>query len=634
MRSMDSKADEMTKPLLVFDGDCSFCRRWITRWRDITADRVNYAPFQEVADQFPSIPREEFASAAWLIDPDRSAHRGARAVFGALAVAPGHAWPLWFYRRVPGVRAMTESVYRFVAGHRPLFSALTTLLWGPTVTRPTFTFTRWLFLRMLGVVYFIAFSSLAVQVAGLIGQAGILPAGEFLDRVRQRLGTAAYWQVPTLAWIDASDTTLQWMCWGGAAASLLLILNVAPGQLLLLLWVLYLSLYHVGQTFLSFQWDILLLETGFLAIFFAPWNLRPRLSSESRPSRTMRCLLVWLLFRLMFSSGVVKLVDDDPVGREWHHLTALAYHYETQCIPNAISWYAHHLPEWCHKVCVVIMFIIEIGVPFLFFFPRRPRILACILQVLLQTTIILTGNYNFFNLLTITLCLVLLDDAFLSRVAPASLKRRFGTPSSRRPMPLIQRLVIPPLAVCIMAVSAIWIHEVFIPYENLLPVEQRILRNVRPYAVVNTYGLFRHMTTRRPEIIVEGSVDGRIWKSYEFKYKPGDLRRRPPFVAPHQPRLDWQMWFAALADYRNPRNGWFIQFSRRLLEGSPDVLALLAHNPFPDRPPRYLRATLYDYHFTNWGEAFRTENWWAREQIGQYLPTITRQSFADQTDRR
>jgi predicted DCC family thiol-disulfide oxidoreductase YuxK len=612
---------------LIFDGDCSFCRRWIGRWRELTGDRVDYAPYQEVAEQYPDVAREEFARAAWLVESDGKKHRAARAVFGALAAAPGHSWPLWLYRHLPGARVVSETFYRFVAGHRSLMSMLTTMFWGASVARPTYSLTRWLILRLLGFVYLIAFVSLGVQIRGLVGGDGILPAGDYLAQVHARLGSDAYRQVPTLFWLGSSDVLLQWICWGGAAVAVLAILNIAPAQAFLGLWALYLSFYHVGQTFLSFQWDILLLEIGFLAIFLAPWKLWPRMSSEPAPSRMVRFLVVWLLFRLLFTSGVVKLIDDNPVGREWHELTALNYHYETQCIPTPVAWFAHHLPEWFQSTSVLVMFIIEIGVPFLLFLPRRMRVIACTVQIAFQLLIMLTGNYNFFNLLTIVLCLAVLDDAVLARVLPRRWASRATAVHSRPRMPFVQRMVIPPLAVFVFTVSAIWLRVTFVGHGKLAGTEQRILQAVRPFAVVSTYGLFRHMTTQRPEIIVEGSDDGRTWKSYEFKYKPGDLSRRPPFVAPHQPRLDWQMWFAALGNLKNPRNAWFVRFSIRLLEGSPEVLALLEHNPFAEKPPRFLRAQLYDYRFTTREERKESGNWWKREFIGAYMPPVTLQSF-------
>ena len=398
---------------MIYEGDCGFCRGWIRRWQLATGDRVEYAPFQEAAERFPHIPREQFARAVHLIEPNGDVLTGARAVFRSLAFGARKRWPLWLYEHMPGVAPVTETAYRFVADHRRLMSAITRLLWGLDTGPPSYVLTRWLFIRLLAVIYLIAFVSLGVQILGLVGSHGILPAGDYLERLHARFGNDAYWRFPTLAWLDSSDRFLQLLCWGGAGVSVLVILRIAPGPLLFLLWVIYMSLYRVGQTFLSFQWDLLLLEAGFLGILFASWKPWPRLSTDSRPSPLVRWMIVWLLFRLMFSSGVVKLLDESDTNPTWANLTALDYHYETQCIPNAGAWYAHHLPDWFQKFSVLSMFAIEIGAPFLFFLPRRPRIFSCFLQVFFQIMIMATGNYNFFNLLTIVLCLSLLDDTFL-----------------------------------------------------------------------------------------------------------------------------------------------------------------------------------------------------------------------------
>ncbi|MCH8966978.1 MAG: lipase maturation factor family protein [Planctomycetes bacterium] len=398
-------------------------------------------------------------------------------------------------------------------------------------------------------------------------------------------------------------------------------------MLLLVAWVFYLSLYKVGQTFLSFQWDLLLLETGLLAIFFAPWKLLPRLSTEPPPPRVVLWLIRWLVFRLMFCSGVVKLLDENPANPTWYQLTALTYHYETQCIPNAIAWYAHQLPLWFQKFSVVCMFIIEIGVPFLIFLARRPRALAFFALLFLQLLIILTGNYNFFNLLTIAMCFMLLDDACLERWFPRRMVENGAPRRDRLGIGRLQRLSIGVLAIVVLSVSGIWMVETFVGFRELPPAGQEVLRYSMRFGSINNYGLFRSMTTKRPEIIVEGSNDRRTWLAYEFKWKPGDLSRRPGFVAPHQPRLDWQMWFAALGDFHYARNRWFAAFEKRLLEGKPEVLALLDTNPFADGPPRWVRAVLYDYHFTDADTRREQGTWWTRARLRAYGPVLSLDSF-------
>jgi hypothetical protein len=320
------------------------------------------------------------------------------------------------------------------------------------------------------------------------------------------------------------------------------------------------------------------------------------------------------LFRLTFSSGAVKLLSGDPT---WRNLTALNYHYETQPLPVWASWYVHQLPQWFQKLSVVGMFGLELFAPFLIFAPRRLRFIGCALLLFLQNLILGTGNYTFFNWLAIALCLTLLDDRYFANFWP--FKKAI---SQIKPAKLAwPRWVILPLVAVILMLSTVVMAST-LRVNSVLPAPvAAIYRLLSPFQLVNGYGLFAVMTTSRPEIIVEGSDDGLDWKTYEFKYKPGDLTLKPRFVAPFQPRLDWQMWFAALSSYRN--NPWFVSFSARLLQGSPEVLRLLKTNPFPGKPPRFIQAVVYDYHFTNSEERKSTGAWWKREYRGVYLPAIS-----------
>jgi hypothetical protein len=484
---------------------------------------------------------------------------------------------------------------------------------------------RWVFLRSLGLIYLIAFVSLWTQIIGLVGSRGITPAKAAMTMIHrqveaQRIGLDRYHLVPTLCWISSSDACLKLQCAAGTALAVLLIIGIAPAPCLFLLWLIYLSLSTVCVEFLSFQWDILLLQTGFLAIFLAPLQLRPRLFREAPPSRLVLWLLRWLLFQLMFESGCVKLVSGDPA---WRHFTALSFHYETQPLPTWIAWYAHQLPAGFQKASTLIMFGIELVVPFLIFAPRRLRRFACGALVLLQVLIMLTGNYCFFNLLTIALCLLLLDDAALRRFLPG--KPRCLPSLNPQPSTLNPRRWPPQITVPLACVSiAIGLMHLGSLSRQMLPWPRPFLAAyvwLGPFRTFNSYGLFAVMTTTRPEIIIEGSNNGVDWLPYEFKYKPGDVKRRPRFVEPHQPRLDWQMWFAALSDYR--RNPWLVNFCVRLLQGSPSVLALLERDPFPKAPPRYIRAVVYDYHFTDFATRRKTGAWWRRQKAGDYLPPMS-----------
>ena len=468
-----------------------------------------------------------------------------------------------------------------------------------------------LFLRALGLIFLAAFLSFRVQADGLIGRLGIAPSGELLAQARGELGPAAYRILPTLCWLHPGDAAVHVLCAAGCLGAILLTFDVAPAACLLLLWACYLSLATVAQPFLDFQWDGLLLETALLALFLAPWRLGRRTPAGPAP-RSGVLLLRWLLFRLLFCSGVVKLASGDPA---WRSLTALTRHYETQPLPTPIGWWAHQLPAAVQRLSAGAMFAMELVVPFFLFAPRRLRQAAAAAIAIFQAAIALTGNYAFFNVLTMALCLLVFDDRALAWLRP----RRALQPAARpRPAPL--RMIRPVLASLAFALSLVPTIAVLRP-RKWPGAAVAAYGAVEPLRSFNTYGLFAVMTMNRPEILVEGSLDGSTWLPYEFRWKPGDPRRAPGFVAPHQPRLDWQMWFAALGDVRD--NPWFVSFLRRLLEGSPPVLRLLASNPFPESPPRYVRATLYEYRFTDWPTRRRTGAWWRRERIGPYGPVLT-----------
>jgi predicted DCC family thiol-disulfide oxidoreductase YuxK len=610
-----------SRPLLVFDGDCGFCRRWIERWRHATGDRVEYAPYQDVAGGLPEIPPERFRESVQLLEPDGRVSEGAEAVFRALAAAPGKRWPLRIYESLPGAAPAAEAFYRLVASHRVLFSRLTRWLWGPDPTPSSYLLSRWIFLRLLGAVYLVAFVSLGVQLPGLAGSEGILPAKDLLDAAGRSLGAERYYALPTLAWLSAGDGFLQALWIGGAGLSTLLVAGISPGPILAILWLLYLSLAAVCRDFLQFQWDVLLLETGALAVLFAPARFLPSLAREARVSGGALFLLRWLLFKLMFSSGVVKLSSGDPT---WWGLTALEVHYETQPLPTWVGWYAHQLPAGIQRLSTGLMFATELGLPFLIFLPRRPRVLAFFGLAGLQAGIALTGNYGFFNLLAVALCVLLLDDAFLRRFLPRRLGEAARAARDRR-APRARMTAVAVLALIVMPVS---LNQTMLAFRTRGPWPEwmgRWMASLAPLRSVNGYGLFARMTTTRPEIVIEGSQDGQTWRAYGFRWKPGDPARRPEFVAPHMPRLDWQMWFAALGECRGPRNVWFRNFTVRLLQGKPEVTGLLQTNPFPDAPPRYIRSTRYVYRFTDLATRRREGTWWRRDLVGPFCGVMALQ---------
>ena len=604
------------RPLAIFDGDCGFCRLWIGRWKSLTGQKVDYAPSQEVGARFPEISAETFRRAMVLVRPDGSVLVGAAAVFGALAEAGRGGLLLRAYRRVPGFAAVANAAYRAIAAHRDAAMFVTRLLWGRSVERPTYRLAAAAFLRLLGLCYVAAFVSLWVQVDGLVGSNGIIPIARFLDWARTQTGAERYWILPTLCWFSSSDAMLHFLCAAGTLSGGLLVFGLAPAASAAAAWLFYLSLSVAGQVFLEFQWDFLLLETGLLAIFLAP-PARLRLKSGVAPSGASLFLLRWLLFRLMFSSGWVKLASGDPT---WRSLTALRHHYETQPLPPWTAWYLHRMPPSFQTVSTVFMFGVELVVPFLFFAPRRLRLLACGLTVFLQMVIAATGNYAFFNLLTIALAVLLIDDQSLSQ----RMRERLRVPEAGGRGRSWPRAILAPVAALLFVVSSVHFASTLFRFSSLpWPLEPAV-RWISPLRSTNGYGLFAVMTTSRPEIVVEGSDDGQTWRPYEFRWKPGDPMRRPRFVAPHQPRLDWQMWFAALGGYEE--NPWLVAFLQKLLEGSPQVIGLLARDPFAGHPPRYIRALLYDYRFTDAAARRQTGAWWQRELKGLYAPVLERPS--------
>lgn len=601
-------------PLLIWDGDCSFCRAWVGYWQRWTGERVSYAPYQQVAERFPEVPAAEFAATVKLAMPDGRMHSGAHAVFVMLAFVPGKGHWLWGYEHVPGFALVSEATYRVIAAHRALAYKATKLLWGIPIEPDTQTAVTQLFLRILGLVYLIAFASFGVQAAGLIGAEGIQPVAETIRRLGEAYGSIRYWLFPTIFWLDASNAAITATWVFGCTFSVLLALGIAKRISAILVTVLYLSLTTAGVMFMNFQWDALLLEAGFLAIF-------------AGRSRAVVWLYRWLLFRLMFMSGMVKLLSGD---RAWRDLTALTYHYQTQPLPTLLAWYVHQSPVWFQKASAMGMFVVELLVPFLIFTPRRVRLLAATLITALEVLIFLTGNYAFFNILTTALCLFLLDDARLVRVLPS----KFIKGASRdlaRPARLasLRKAAITGVTSVVLVASALEMAARFgFTWEPGL----RLVELIAPLRMVNGYGLFAVMTTSRPEIIIEGSNDGVTWHEYQFRYKPGDLKRRPTWVEPHQPRLDWQMWFAALGNYR--QNPWTISLMLRLLQGSLAVLRLLDGNPFANAPPRYVRAQVYEYRFTTWNEHRQTGAWWRRQLLGPYLPEISLENFMPELPRQ
>jgi predicted DCC family thiol-disulfide oxidoreductase YuxK len=591
---------------LVFDGNCDICRYWVTYWQGLTNERVVFRSYQEAAADFPTISPEAFREAIQLIEPDGRVYSGAGATYRLLRQAPGRALGWWCYTHLPGFAALSESAYAYLSRRRGLLSRITSLLWGPALQAESYTLVSWIFLRLFGAIYVAAFASLGVQILGLSGHAGIAPLHDYLALARQALGNSAYRYLPTLFWLNASDAALVGGTVVGAVLALLVVVDRCTRPALIGLFALYLSYVYAGQGFMSFQWDTLLLEAGFLAIFL------------TGGSRVVVWLYRWLIFRYVFLAGVVKLLSGDPT---WHNLTALEYHFWTQPLPTPLAWYAAQLPAWLLSAGTAATLAIELGSVFLIFLPRRVRAAAAWCVLSLQSLIVLTGNYNFFNLLTMLLCVFLFDDAALRCLVPGWLKPRAYV---RAPLPGRTATVIATaLAIIVLPIGLNRIWQTFTHSD--LPALAAVTQAAAPFFIVNPYGLFAVMTVARPEIVIEGSADGESWREYVFRYKPGPLFRPALWNIPHQPRLDWQMWFAALGSMRD--NPWIENLMLRLLEGSPAVLGLFDSNPFADGPPKYIRAQLYDYRFADRRTHAATGQWWIRRLEGLYFPQVSLADF-------
>jgi lipase maturation factor 1 len=451
----------------------------------------------------------------------------------------------------------------------------------------------WIFLRLFGVVSVIAFLSLLAQLRGLFFSTGILPIAEYMEEVRRR--GVRWTRVPSLFWLGTSDRAIGGVAVLGAVASAAVTLDVVTVPALGVVWVCYLSFTTTGRDFLAFQWDVMLVEVTLVALLLAVQS----------PPHPIALLLAWFFaFRFMFSSGIAKLLSGD---RTWRELTALAYHYETQPLPTRTAWHAQRLGSGVHRATTLAVLVIEIAVPFLLFGPEPVRLAAVVALVVLQVGIVATGNYGFFNLLAVVILVPFVPDRIWSGVAGEA-----GAASVARPE--VVRWVVGALALVLLLLNLARLAELVSRRQRL----RRLLRAFAPWRIANRYGLFAVMTKTRPEIIVEGSADGESWRAYEFRWKPGDPTRAPGWNAPHQPRLDWQMWFAALGDrWSNP---WFSAFLQRLLEGSMPVRRLLAYDPFPDEPPRYIRARLTMYAYTDRRTRGETGRWWDVVDAGIYTP--------------
>jgi hypothetical protein len=460
--------------------------------------------------------------------------------------------------------------------------------------------TRLVFQRALGLVYLIGFLCALNQFRPLLGEHGLLPMAAFVRQVSFR-------ETPSLFFFAPKDWAFTTAAWIGIALSCLVVAGIADRYSSWLnavvwgaMWVLYLSFVNVGQTFYAFGWESIMLEAGFLAMLLG--------ARSTAPSIIVNYLFRWLEFRVMFGAGLIKIRGDEC----WRNYTCLDYHYETQPMPNPLSWYFYTAPEWTHKAGVAFNHLSELLIPFLYLMPQPAASIGAGITIVFQGMIFLSGNLSWLNFMTIILAIPAIDGRYLAMLLPVR------EPALAPPSLALRAFVIGTAAlIALLSVD---------PVRNMISPDQVMNRSFNSLHLVDTYGAFGSVTKQRFEVVVEGTDDAAItsatrWKEYEFKGKPNDPTRMPPQVAPYHLRLDWLMWFAAMSSYQN--HPWFVNFMAKLLQNDRDVLSLLKSNPFEGHAPKYVRAELYEYHFAN-PETRRTRGvWWVRTLAGRYFPAVS-----------
>lgn len=480
--------------------------------------------------------------------------------------------------------------------------------------RPSYWLTRFVILRLLGVVYAVAFLVVINEIIPLVGNDGLLPVNIFLQRVGDALGStwAGFRRLPSLFWFIHSDTALLTYAWIGFVLSCVVVAGYANAPLLAILWFLYMSFVHIGQEWYGFGWEIQLTETGFLAIFLCPLvEMRP--FPKRAPPFPVISLFRWLIFRIMLGSGLIKIRGDEI----WRKGTALYYHFETQPIPGPLSRLFHFLPHSILKIGVWFNFLAELVAPWFVFWPRIARHIAGSVIVLLQIILILSGNLSFLNWLTIIPALACFDDGFWSKILPHSLVRKAESAA-------LNAIPYRPMTITAWVITVIIAFLSIKPVANMLSPRQIMNTSFDPLELVNTYGAFGTVGQERLNVVFEGTMDedssdNANWKPYIYKGLPVALDKRPPQIAPYQLHLDWQMWFAAMST--PDEYPWTLHLTWKLLHNDPNAVNFFAGNPFPGDPPRYIRAVLYRYRFAPPGNPEGL--WWNRDRVGMWLPAMS-----------
>lgn len=638
--------------MLVFDGNCGFCRYWINLVKEICPG-VNFQAYQDIApssqSSYEGYRREDFARSIKLFEPENGySSEAAEAAFRLLAhsdlsklkalqaksFAAVIEFLLFAYYKITFFKFISEKIYALVANNRKFFSRLS--------RKSDYSISLDLIPKLICFTYFLSFSSLITQVIGLFGRTGItvFPFKKtwiysFLSQIDSLFSTDF-----AALLLQEHNSSLIAICVSGIILGLIGSFGFAMSFCLAALFLLYMPLVSFGEPFMSFQWDILLLESSFLVLGIEFFKKRGFLIA----SKVFHFLLKLLLFKLIFLSAMVKIAG----GGSWLDLTALNYHYYTQPIPNPVSYFIHQMPQIFDKLCCFLMFVIELVFPFFIFLEgdiksdkklakisAMLRYTAALSFIALMFVVIVTGNYCFFNLLCIFLSLSLLDNNFwriiLSKVQQKKASQSCELSYNQAKPKLLTLLITPVifwLCLNFVAIDALFIARPFAQlnksFAKVYGVPSFLKENFNFFyknRMISSYGLFARMTTSRKEIILQGSYDKKTWKDYEFKFKPGNPRRMPPQVAPHQPRLDWQMWFAALGNYK--QNPWLINFAARLLQNQQSAIDLLETNPFPDKAPKYIRAVSKDYKFTTLKSLMRHGKYWREGEPKPYFPELS-----------
>jgi len=485
-------------------------------------------------------------------------------------------------------------------------------MWVSSKSTTGYWLTRFVFLRLLGVIYFFAFLSLALQVVPLIGENGLLPADNFLNSYGSNFGSKidSFIALPSIFWLFISDNSLFVLSWVGVILSLIVLVGYANSVLMFVLWSLYMSFVHIGQLFYGYGWEIQLLETAFIGIFLVPlWEWKP--FPKTPPPVPIIWLMRWLTFRLYVGTGLIKLKGSEC----WKDLTCLFYHYETQPIPNPLSPYFHFMPQWFHKLGVLFSHFASLVAPFFIFWPRYGRYISGIILIVFQLILLVNGNYAFLNILAIIAIVGVFDDKFFRRILPKFIVRKADHAEKNCKFSRDSFILSWIVFIIVIMLSVVVV-------QNMISPNQAMNTSFNQFHIVNTYGAFGSVGTVRNELVVQGTsdsfIDGdTVWKEYEFKAKPTDVKGKLPIVAPYQPRIDWQIWFAAFSNYQ--RQPWMIHFVWKLLHNDPGTLSLISYNPFPDDPPKLIRVEFYRYEFLPPG----SEDVWKRTHRGNWLQPVS-----------